>query len=177
MRVEFQHPLDENVMCSIGNMGFYDLWDVLTIPAPLWIEVDMAAEVACRVHPKQLDSGIAVSHMTMSVHQKEGKWLLDLPVSSEVCEGVFPTREDICWGTVKITDLVNNLKERGLCCEVRSQTLDDTNGSIPREDCIIVTSPSPAKVELGPHTTLIETDDPGVRLLITDAVKSLLNVV
>lgn len=68
--------------------------------------------------------------------------------------------------------------ERGLRCEVRTQTRDDMGGSqSPCKYCIIINSPSPAKVELMPDSTLIETDDPIVRQLVTDAVKSLLHFV
>lgn len=181
MKGDFQQfSSDGKEVRSGGNIRFYDTWGVLTIPAPQRVEVDMSAELACHFRPKQLESGIALGHMTMSLQQKDSRWLLELPTRSEVRKASFSlsARDDVCWGSVEIADLVNTLMERGLRCEVRTQTRDDMGGSqSPCKYCIIINSPSPAKVELMPDSTLIETDDPIVRQLVTDAVKSLLHFV
>ncbi|KAI5078652.1 hypothetical protein GOP47_0006323 [Adiantum capillus-veneris] len=179
MRGKLEPLLGGDCKGSTDNTAFYNMWDVLTIPGPDRVEADMAAEVACSIRPKQLDSGIAISQVTMSVQQNKGKWLLDVP---KLPEGEGPSfigrvREDICWGSVTVTELVNILQEHGLCCEVISKEQDNPSAENLCEYCIDISSPSPAKVELRPHCTLIETEDTSMRELITDAVKSFLTFI
>lgn len=175
MEGEFQQVLGGKSESPQGITQFYNTWSVSDIPVHHKIDADMSADLACHFHPKHLDSGVAVGQMVMSLHRKGGKWSLDLPTQSEIYKLSFSARDNICWGAVETGDLVKSLEERGLYCEVRSQTRNDTGYS--HGMCIIVRSPSFAKVELRPDSTLIETDDPVVRQLVTDAVKSLLYVI
>ncbi|MCO5555046.1 hypothetical protein L7F22_008586 [Adiantum nelumboides] len=177
MRGKFQSLFDGDYKGLSDNVAFYNMWDVLTIPGPHLIEADMAAEVACSIRPKQLDSGIAISQVTMRVQRNKGKWLLDVPKLPESEGASLTAREDICWGSVKVTELLKTLQELGLCCEVSLHVQDNPCGENDSVFIIEISSPSPAKVELRPHCTLIETEDTNTRQLLTDTVKSFLTSV
>ena len=178
MKDEFEALSNGKPMISGGNIGLYKNWDVLTIPLPKRIKVNMSADLARDFNPKQLDSGIALGRMMMNLKQKKGSWWLELPERSMIYRSshsiLSSSKENICWGSMRIKDLLNALRERGLHCD---ETHDDDIGasSTPHEYSIFITSPSHAHVKLMKDSTLIETDDPLVRQLIVDALKNLLN--
>ncbi|KAH7437703.1 hypothetical protein KP509_05G084800 [Ceratopteris richardii] len=172
MKGEFPSLGDSDSRASRNDIVFYNMWDILTIPAPRYTEADMMAEVACTVHPRQLDSGHSVGKVKVRIQQRGGKWLLDLPKLSQESDDALTEKETICWGTVEVTKLMDILQGNGLCCELHSE--GHRNNS---EHRIVVTTPSPATVELGLQYTIIETNDLVLRKLITDAVRSLLTFI
>lgn len=130
------------------------------------LEVDMSAELAVQVQPKLVKpKKVAGAPFKADFCFRDGKVSLRTPADTTDMVLEYQCR----WGQVNVGALSKALQERGMG-EVFVH--EDSSAAIMVE----IRSPSKAWIELGPNTSHIKANESSLRLLIADAVNSVLQV-
>ncbi|BFI25527.1 integrator complex subunit 9 [Marchantia polymorpha subsp. ruderalis] len=168
-----------------GEVLCYKSWQLYKVPRFQYdLEVEMSADLALQIQLKQIKSGkVAAARLSADLHVKDGRWSLDLPSPSSYCGGSLRSlpRHQIRWGKVDVDSLLTAFKERQMYdVYVTERTMQDDQSPQDKrsnnEIIIEITSPSAAKIEISSTRINVHANEPGLRRLIVEVLKSALNV-
>ncbi|KAK1669073.1 hypothetical protein QYE76_057232 [Lolium multiflorum] len=133
-------------------------------------EVQLAANVALGLQPRQLDGTIAVARLRAKLHLSNGQYMLVAPKDRPDGQS---KQQLLHWGAVDAGRVLLALQEKGMSC---SFSVDD-GGLVGCERSVLVTSPGDALVKMMSERTVIYCDDEDVTKQIYDAIGSVCNVI
>lgn len=146
----------------------------------------MSAELALQVQPKLVKpKKVAAAPFQADFCFRDGKLSLQVPTASGLSSDVAVSSHDYQyrWGQVNVGALSKALQERGISdvsfhepVVDESSTGREGHASERKPLLVEIRSPSRAWIELGPSSSHIKANEPSLRHLIADAVKSVLQV-